>query len=162
HLFAHLEEEISRARYFGRSVAILMVRAFSNEPLVEWYPRVLERLRPIDWTEVHNGDAVVVIAPELDVSGAKALAAQIAETSRLLGVGVAIFPDSARNAEALIEASLRATQATTPQRPIKAALPAQQPDHAEGREDHAPIVHSPVMSEIFARLDQVARTTISV
>ncbi len=172
-LRARLEEEIERAKYFRRRVVVLMVRAarLDIDPLSRWYPRVLERLRPVDWAVLYGAETVGIVAPELDATRALALAATIAEIhaegTQTLAVGLSIFPDNARGAEELIEASVRALERTTADQRVRFSTsepPGGEPadDAADDAADAAPIVRSPAMREIFEHVDRLARTTISV
>ena len=104
----------------------------------------------------------MIVAPEFDMGLGHALATRITERLRTLGVGLAMFPDTANSAEALLDASLRAARDATPQSRVKAALPSQPSAHRDKTEDEAPIVFSRAMSKVLEYVDRIARTTISV
>jgi len=93
-----ITDEIVRARTFGRSFSLSMVRG--DRHLRHFLPELRAKLRPVDRLGAYSDDAVLVLAPEQ--AGAPPLA--IAG----LRVGVATFPENGASAEALIDSARRA------------------------------------------------------
>ena len=95
---AAIGDEIVRARTFGRSFTVAMVRG--DRHLRHFLPELRAKLRPVDRLGAYSDDAVLVLAPEQ--AGGLPLAGPG------LRVGVATFPEQGASAEALIDAARRA------------------------------------------------------
>jgi len=129
-----LEDEVERARTFGRGLAVLMFRwPGAVKPL-------RERLRSVDRLALYADGIFEVLLPEASADDA----------SRFLvpskGIaGVAVYPKDGLSAEALLEAARDAMQGDVAKPPP------------------APLVSvSPAMQAIFATVDRVASSVIPV
>ena len=170
---ADLEDEIARARTYGRSVGLVAVRSDRRSPgqLGRWCPRVQELLRPFDRIGLYSADEVEIAMPEASHEELAALAHQVVQGAQphepVLLCGVGLFPDSAASADELIEVTRRAGLQATPESPIVSAtsshttfepsadLPAS--SRAEG-----PIVQSPQMASLYETVDRLANARIPV
>ena len=101
-LFAHLSDEIVRARTFRRPLALLMVRAIGHGDdahVSRWVPRLRSTLRPVDRMALHGETAVLVLLPETDRDRARTVASALVDGDRLgepiLVAGAALFGASA-------------------------------------------------------------------
>ena len=144
---ASLEEEVTRARTFGRQLAVLMVRAAVRDGghLSRWIHRVRPHLRPVDHLALYGPDSVLLSLPEVDDAQAGALAQAIvagrAEGEPVLRTGVAVFPEAGATAEALIEAVRTAALARQlPTRPPTLVEAEKSPRGAAMREVHEVMV----------------------
>ncbi len=124
---AALEAEIARARFLGRPLSVLMVRALHDgarpgERLVTWAPRAREILRPIDRIALYGADVIELLLPETDRDRAlgHARALTVPGKGAPLVCGVACFPGAA-SAEELIEAGFEAVRRATAREPVQAA-----------------------------------------
>jgi len=168
-----LEAEISRARFFGRKLALVMARSAraENGHLSRWHPRVQALLRPVDRAALYSADAAEILMPELGADDAAAVADRIVSGARPgeppLRCGVAVFPDAATTAEELVFQAGAALRRATPERPVQRA-PAEGaktlgPAPLEDSDaEHRPIVQSPAMREVWETAVRLARTAIPV
>ncbi len=158
-----LEEEVLRARFFGRSVALVMVRAGRGAHVSRWWPRVRALLRPVDKMALYSLDAVAILLPESSCAAAMDVARAITEPGASdlpLFAGVASSPDTAGSAEKLLESSWAAAQVAAPGRPVQSAPcgPWTSPTSA-GEE---PVAESPAIRQVFAAVSRLARSAIPV
>ena len=93
---AAITDEVVRARTFGRSFTLSMVRG--ERHLRHFLPELRAKLRPVDRLGAYSDDAVLVLAPEQGIP----------LVAPGLRVGVATFPEHGASAEALIDAARRA------------------------------------------------------
>ncbi len=104
-----LEEEITRARTFGRPVALVMVGAAAPQhALPTWAPALLDRLRPVDRAAVYSADAALVVLPESTRADAESLATSVTAAVPVLRWGAACFPEDGTTADELVAAARRA------------------------------------------------------
>jgi DNA-binding NtrC family response regulator len=98
-----LDDEIVRARTFGRPVTLLMLGGRGpQQPLPSWAPALLDRLRPVDRAAVYSGDAALVLIPESTRESAAQLAASVLTSVQGLRTGVASFPDDGTHVDELV------------------------------------------------------------
>ncbi len=168
---ARLAEEVSRARYFGRRVAVLMVSAGRrNGPHVgRWYPQARAVLRSVDHLALFSEDTAEILLTELSRTEALATATAIAglkiEGEQPLLVGAALFPDGARSSEELFEVCHAALLKAAPSRPVSCAPdePFGAASDATSRRDAGhPIAVAPKMRELFEDAARLARSVIPV
>ncbi|MCB9591179.1 MAG: sigma 54-interacting transcriptional regulator [Sandaracinaceae bacterium] len=155
-----LEEEIARARTFGRPFGLAMIHAAGAQPLLGWWPHVRGQLRPIDRVALYGPTAIELLLLEAPIDEAERLARRLVESSPTpLRVGVAAYPDSGTGAEALLAAARDALADTTAKRPVGRAQPSHRavpPSHA------APIAENPKMRAALDLVDRVAGSAIAV
>jgi len=165
-----LEEEVVRAQYFGRSAAMLLVRAARGERVhvSRWLGRVQALLRPVDKMALYSLDAVAILLPEATMTTALELARTLTaprEGEAPLLAGVAASPETATSAEKLLEGCWTAAQNASPGRPVQAAPcgPWTLGGASSNRSpDEAPVAVSPVMQKIYASVARLARSSIPV
>jgi DNA-binding NtrC family response regulator len=168
-LRAALDREVARARYFGRSVALVLLRAASPRErgwVHRWLPRLEPLLRPIDSAALYGPDAIEVALPETSTSEAQALVRRLAATgapgeSPLLA-GVAAFPEVARGAEELIERARRAALEATAESPLRVAGPDDARAPTGAALELEATAQSAAMREVIATALRLARGTIPV
>jgi DNA-binding NtrC family response regulator len=169
-----LEAEVGRARFFGRKLALLLVRARNGEEgnLRRWLPRVRELLRPVDLAALYSADAIEILAPEMALDEAVELARRIVaprEGEPGLGCGVAGFPDAATTAEKLIEVGREAARLASEAEPVRIAptegprvwLPSAATSESPDGDDGF-IAKSPAMRVVIETALRVARSSIPV
>lgn len=166
-----LEAEIVRARFFGRKLAVIMVRAVHHEDgsLRRSLPRVRELLRPVDHAALYSADVVEILLPEATDDQAATVAAAIVarrEGEPLLVCGAAGFPDAATSAEKLIEVSREAARAASAAEPVRFAK-AEGPRVWTPGEDEvlgagAPVAKSAAMRAVIETALRLARSQIPV
>jgi transcriptional regulator with GAF, ATPase, and Fis domain len=127
---AALETEVVRARFFGRRVAVLFVRAVDPQPthVRFWAPKAQTVLRPVDRLGLYSNDSIQLLLPEANAKQAtdtaNALIAQLAELPShpaTVVCGIAVFPDTATHPEELLGQSRSAAQAGRKTSPIQVA-----------------------------------------
>jgi FHA domain-containing protein len=59
-----LEDELTRARTFKRSLALVMVQSVKDSHVSRWAHRIRSRLRPVDRAGVYGPSALIVLLPE--------------------------------------------------------------------------------------------------
>lgn len=154
-----LDDELVRARRFGRPLAVVMIRALARDGHVaRWLPRVRRELRDVDRMAVYGDRAVWILMPETDAATGLTKATTLCRGELgepLLRAGVASFPDAAAHPDKLIGAAREACRrATDDQRAVSAAaLPVQ---------SDAPLVLSPKSKELHALIDRVAPSHLPV
>ena len=154
-----LDDELVRARRFGRPLAVVMMRALAREGHVSrWLPRVRRELRDVDRVAIYGEQAVWILMPETDPGQALSKASSLCRGELgepLLRAGVASFPDAAAHAEELIGAAREACRrASDDARAVSAAgMPVQH---------DAALVLSPKMKELHAMIDRVAPSQLPV
>jgi len=79
---AHLEDQVSHARYFGRGLALLMVQATDHAGaggahVSRWYPRLRRLLRPVDRVGIYGPSALLIGLPEAGPAEATTLGERI-------------------------------------------------------------------------------------
>ena len=167
-----LEEEVARSRHFGRSFALLMVRAARGRGarVHRLATRIRALLRPVDRLGLYSSDVVAVLlletGPEAPLELARALTALPTEEGEdALVIGVASFPGAATTAEKLLEVGWTALRHTTPASPIQSAPlgtwtcagASCLPDKGD-----EPIIVSPAMTRVFNTVTRIARSPIPV
>ena len=154
-----LDEELVRARRFGRPLTVVMMRALAREGHVaRWLPRVRRELRDVDRVAVYGERAVWILMPEMDPAQALAKANALCRGELgepLLRAGLASFPGAAAHAEELIGAARDAgRRATDDERAVAAGEVSAHSD--------APLIASPKMKELHAMIDRVAPSHLPV
>ena len=165
-----VEAEIGRARFFGRSFAVLAVRspAGAGSHLSRWCLRVRDLLRPVDRIALYSADAVEILLPEVKQDQASAIAAALVEGrdgEPPLVSGVALFPGAAASPDELIALALEAARGAGPSSKIVVAS-------TEGTRTLAPraasapereiALESLEMRQVTKQVSRVACSSISV
>ena len=169
---AALDDEVRRARYFDRPVAVVMVRAARSDgtEVHSVVGDVLELLRPIDRVGFYSPDTLELVLPETSPEEARRRAEQIVQRSvagRRLYVGYAATRGAAAEARALLgearlalgEAGLRVPAWGRPlggEALPNAKVPPEPPD------DGAPVARSPAMKRVLAEARKFAANRLSV
>jgi transcriptional regulator with GAF, ATPase, and Fis domain len=164
-LIAGIDAEIVRARFFGRSLSVLVVHAAKGEKelLPRWCPSVRQLLDPVDRMGLYGAGVVEILLPERGPSEALARAkAMVArrEGEPLLVCGIATFPTAGTSAEALVSAAREAARSARPSEPAVAT--AGGAPSAAGGKDGALVLQSPPMRELEAIAKRVARSSLPV
>lgn len=156
---SRLREEVLRAREFGRTVALLMVRAADDAAahVGRFVPGLGQRLRSVDTVGIYDDRTALAILPELDRDAAVATARAVLAGSpigELLG-GLAIYPDAASSEEELLAVCRRACFAARPGAALRIAessreSPAALPNSERG------VVLEPSMIALYRTLQQIA------
>jgi DNA-binding NtrC family response regulator len=166
---AALEAELMRARFFGRSCALITARTLASKDghLRRWSPRVRGLLRVVDRIGLYSSDTLEILLPEITPEKAVALAEAIVAGPAgepRLACGVACFPGAASSAEALLEHSRRAALAASVDAPVRVApsegaRPAT-PDDGDG--DGALVAKSPRLKAVTELARRAARSVVPV
>ena len=158
-----LDDEVVRARTFGRPLTLLMIRALGREEahVSGWVPRLRSELRPVDHMTVYGPGSVLVLLPETSIDEADRAARGLV-SGRLgeppLRCGIASQPPAA-NAQELIDAARQAARRATDEERVRRAGGAE--DEAAARERSVVIV-SPRMQELHDLVRKVAASSIPV
>jgi DNA-binding NtrC family response regulator len=165
-----VDTEITRARFFGRPLAVLVVQAGAGEKglLPQWCPRVRQLLRAVDRIGFYGAGVVEILLPESTLEEALALGRSIVarrDGEPVLSCGVAAFPESGSSAGTLLAAAREAARVARTDGPLRAAASALQtvisgPASSAGGDDA--ILESHAMRELGQIAARVARSTISV
>ncbi|EYF08711.1 sigma-54-dependent Fis family transcriptional regulator [Chondromyces apiculatus] len=164
-----LEQEIIRARHFGRPLALLMIRPLdAPAPHVSrWSMPLRELLRSVDRVGLYSADTLQVLLPEAGLERATELAELLSrrgdQESVHLGVAVAVFPESAPTAHRLLESCRDALQRTEARSPVCVVREeAWVPSHSTEQElGDAPIVGRATHG-IFEMATRLASVTLPV
>jgi DNA-binding NtrC family response regulator len=160
---AALEGEAERARFFGRSLALLFVQGPREVHLRRWLDRLREGLRPIDRLGLFGPEAVEILLPEVDAEQALEVAGAL--TARGSGdvelvCGLAVFPGAGASADELLEAARRAARRASAAEPVKSAPTEAARTIAPG--GHGPTTENAAMAEVLETARRVARSRIPV
>jgi predicted component of type VI protein secretion system len=128
HFRQHVTDEVARARHFGRSAAVLALRALHQPaPALVLVPQVNALLRPIDRIALHSKAIFLVLLPEADEPHAVQVARALTDATiapRLV-CGVAVFPPHGGTVDEILEQATdqlqRATAAALVQLPRSGA-----------------------------------------
>jgi two-component system, NtrC family, response regulator AtoC len=130
-----------------------------------WSPAVRALLRPVDRMALYSRDTVHILMPDAGLETAEELAHAITSRRREedppLLAGIAVYPDAATEAEALIELSRGATAVATLESPVQSA-PMATWVTGDAPEREASIIAGPVMREIIETIERVAQSKIPV
>ena len=163
---SRLEEEVRRARYFGRRLALVMLRATDHGHAARWAPRIARALRPVDRVALYAAGAVEVLMPEAAASDASALARALIEGRApgepALVAGVAVYPEASSSGEGLIEAARTAVERASAREPVVRAEDRGAHPCATGAAAEAGVVDAPGLTRLLAEVDRIAGASISV
>jgi hypothetical protein len=165
---AVVEAELTRARFFRRSAALLLVGASEGaHRLRAALPRLEELLRPIDTAALYAGSRLCVLLPELELSEAEVLARSLAMPSgsaaaRGLLVGVAAFPRAATSAEELFDVARGSLQRATLTEPVVVGEALAARTEPRDARKVAPVCESPKMRELYKSAAKIARSSLPV
>ena len=141
---AALADEITRARTFGRPLALTMVRAAKDGQMNRWASRIRMCLRPVDRVGIYGPASVLIALPEASPELVQAMTVDLANGSPALTCKVAWFPADGASVDELIAACSATGRAP-------ATAPAD-----------AVIIRNPVMKEVMATVKRLAQSTIAV
>ena len=168
---ARLADEVVRAKFFGRKLAVMTVASAQGAKahIGRSCARIGELLRPVDRMALYSAETVEILLPEMAREGALNLARTIAalriEGAGPLRVGVTVYPISARGADELIEQALDAVRRANAERRVECA-PARPwgvaKEMPRPREQEAPVIASAVMRELYEDASRLARATMTV
>jgi DNA-binding NtrC family response regulator len=172
HFLTALEDEVVRAHTFKRSLALVMLKAPTSlqKDKAQLAEEIREHLRPVDRLALYSQDTVEILLPEATVEQSTALAHELLASEalagdRMLGFGIAVYPETGTSAEELLEVSRAAQRRASPEQPVQLA-PIQgqswehQPPPSTG--DQGPVVRSPAMRDIYATIERLANKVIPV
>ena len=165
---ARLDEEVERARFYKRRLALVAVRSGADQQqLRELYPTLQALLRPVDRLALLGPDTLGVLQQETDPKQAMRLAQSVATgEGRDLRCGVALYPDDCTSAAKLVRVALVAADRAGTGAPVCSAgthldprgwAPASTPPAAD-----EPIVCSEAMERVYHTARQVAGVTLPV
>jgi DNA-binding NtrC family response regulator len=157
---SRLEDEVVRARTFGRPLALLLVRAVAvgSTHASRWLPRIRASLRPVDPITLYAPGAVLALLPETDRDQAMRVASTLVQPALgepPLVCGVATWPD-ARSVHELVDRARESARLATPSSPIRDAA------GGEPVAERNVVVASPAMREVYALVRRVAASSIPV
>ena len=148
---AALGDEITRARTFGRPLALMLVRGpkAANGHVNRWANRLRVALRPVDRVGLFGPSAVLVALPEATADALQSLMAKLAAGDPPLQCGAVTFP----------------TDGGSPDELIAALQVAKRSDRSAARdplEASAVIIKNTAMKQVMATVKRLAQSTIAV
>ncbi len=148
---AALGDEITRARTFGRPLALMLVRSPSatNGHVNRWANRLRVALRPVDRVGLFGPAAVLVSLPEATADQLRMLMGKLAVGDPPLQCGAVTFPTDGGSPDELIAALQVAKRSdrAAPRDPLEAS---------------AVIVKNTAMKQVMATVKRLAQSTIAV
>ena len=155
---AALEDELTRARTFGRALGLMMVSGGAAH-VSKWAVHLRARLRAVDRVGIYGPSTVLVSLPEATPRDVLVLATELRTAPLSLAVGAVMFPNDGSAVEQLIAAVQSALR--TGQLPSTAASEsAMQSQPLVGAP--AMVVKSPAMKQLMTSVKRVAQSTIAV
>ena len=160
-----VDGEISRARTFGRGLAVLQLRSFGGRGmLARWVPRIQESLRVVDRIGLFSPNAIEVVLAEADAAdalrSARSLVQHRGDGEPPLVAGVAVYPQHGSSAQALVSAANEAVGGASLVESV--VLYRQDGDSLSIDDEGGPVVRNPRMVELWRTLDRLASASISV
>lgn len=158
------EEEVVRAKYFGRPFAIAMVE--TSEPtsagIGRWCLPIQDRLRPVDAMGIYSASIAEILLPEITLADASRMAGELAEGG--LRFAVAGYPICGTTFERLVDVCRQALRETTAANPVSVAPTIDQRLEQRGAalRDARPVVESGPMQQLFETVQRVAQSAIPV
>lgn len=160
-----MNAEVSRARAFGRSVSLLLIRSKGQGrcPLSQWFAKLDQILRPFDRAALYSGDTVEVMLPETPVDRALEFASSILGIEPSLCCGLGVVPLHAASSGELVEVTLRALQKARKEEPLQPARPHDTSElGSTSTEVSRPIFNSAAMETVFKNVARVAPSPLPV
>jgi len=170
-LRAEMERELARARAFDRPLALLLLAEQDAEQqrMHRWCPDLHRLLRPFDRVGLYDRHTVEVLIPEATAEELEEFCRRAVRAGEAAGVplrcGLALFPEAATSAEALLEAARAALNLAAPVGGVGRAphlgtrsLPAAPLAALEP----APVLRSPLMQQVFEIAARVADRNMPV
>lgn len=153
---AAVQQELTRARTFARTFALLALRGKSRDG--EWMDALRAKLRPVDRVARYSSDTWLVLCAEADETRARAVfeAACLAGAYHLTA-GVAVFPQAGGSEDALVAQAVSALRHASEEQHLVIAEPA-----AEQEPTREPVVQSPRMRQLYDLIQRLARTRMPV
>jgi DNA-binding NtrC family response regulator len=152
-----LREEVLRAREFGRSLALLMVRAAEERSahVGHFIAGLAPRLRSVDALGIYDDRTAIVILPELSGEAALAAAQRVlaARPAGELVAGLALYPHTASSDEELLAVARRSCRAAQAGQPLHTAEPSYEAPASVGQTE---LVLDPSMLALYRTLRQIA------
>jgi len=147
--------EIDRAYLLGRSFSLLALRV--KDAASGSLSRVPSLLRSIDLFTEDTPDLALVLLPETPVTLGLELGRGIVErAAEPMACAVVAYPEDASDMESLIERAVH--QARTLALGTTERVTARE----QPRDAKAPVIAAPSMQRLYALIDRIARTTLSV
>ncbi len=158
-----LEREVARARCFGRSLVLVLLRcrAGGETPVSGWFPGIQAAARPFEQLALYGPDTIECLLPEMDGQQAAARIEPLLAEVAGLRAGLAGLPESAGSAETLLELAREALGAARDDRPL-VATPAAADVQEAATTDTSQVVAGPVMRRVLATAERVATSSIPV
>jgi len=153
---AALEDELTRARTFGRPLALLMVSGGKDRHVSTWAVHLRARLRPVDRIGIYAPATVLVSIPEATPQALGTLAKELRAGTPPMSVGAVMFPTDGSSVEELIAAAqvaMRSGHVPSASGTFESQPPA---DAA------AMVVKNPAMKQLMTTVKRVAQSTIAV
>jgi DNA-binding NtrC family response regulator len=151
---AALDDELTRARTFGRPLGLMMVSGGKHGHVSKWAVHLRARLRPVDRVGIYGPTTVLVSIPEATPRLLDAIAVELRNGALPLSVGAVMYPSDGGSVEELIAAvklAMRANQLPS------GTLESQPPAEAT-----AMVVKNPAMKQLMTTVKRVAQSTIAV
>ena len=138
-----LEQEIVRAKSFGRPLALVMVRLPRDAKVFphEAFAKLASELRPVDRMGHYGDRQAQILAPELALEGARALAARLTRAVPGVAVSLATYPEDGTTVDELVAVSR------------EGRAPTRAP---------SPLAESPAMQKARAEVDRIAGSELPV
>ena len=158
----HVEEELTRARQFGRPLAVLALKVEAGKddafPVRRFAPQVLAAVRPVDRVAMYSPSTLVVLLPETTKAAARDWVQGIVNQDADLRAAVVAFPDGgAASLEELLGQAHDSLSRATAKSTVFAAS-----DEDQGKPSGKLVVKSARMRELFELIDRVAPSNLPV
>jgi DNA-binding NtrC family response regulator len=159
-LIAALEQELQRSSFFGRGLALVMLKAGDSSLAVhELLDRVRTRLRPVDRLATYSIDTLEILMPEASPDDVKQALARFNQAGVRATAGAVIASTGGVSSERLI-AECRAALHRAGREPVVVSLD-REPARLTQR-DIPIIAESPAMQAVLKTATRLARGVIPV
>jgi len=164
-LLSELERAIVRARLYRRQLALILVRALqpARSPIGRWFLEVRGACGHDDFLALHDRGTLEVLTPRTTADDALARARRLAQEGIDAGAplccGLAVFPDAAVSAEALVTACREALARADLDAPVVAAPSCGARPAGDYR---PPVCLSPKTRALYETVERVAPSDLPV
>jgi DNA-binding NtrC family response regulator len=159
----HVEEELTRARQFGRQLTVVAIKADGGRedafPVRRFAPLVLAAVRPVDRVAMYSPNTLVILLPEVPKQAAREWVAPVLAQDAELRCALVSFPDGgAASVEELLGQVHDHIGRTNAKQPLTIA----ETDEERGKAGGSLVVKSARMRELFELIERVAPSNLPV
>ena len=158
--------EVSRARTFGRNVALVMLRSNRQQGahMTRWFPSIRSQLRSFDRAALYSAETLEILLPETSDRQARELVEKLLRNVQGLLAGIGVYPDHADSAAKLEEVTRSALHKAGPGEPAQVApsVLSTETDGVSKPGEVQAVITSETMEAIYRTVEKLSNSAIPV